>query len=235
MISVVITIPFCRMRPERKAALTRQPIERLAVWAQQLSDWSWQWRRLIGSVAGLGLVGLVGWGALSLMWHHQTSNGLDALRAGLEQIAVPERDPEALAGAIQSFETAAELLAGQPRQLAFWHLGHAYQQQQEGDRAVAAYHAVVADARHGDHYLVQLAWLKLGALAEDAGDTELAISQYTRAAESDGPIQAQAFLALAKVFETAGDHQQAQTYYRKFVDTADNSSLKELVEYKLDE
>lgn len=223
------------MRPERKAALTRQPIERLVVWAQQLSHWSWQRPRLIGSVVGLGLVGLVGWGVLSLVWRHQASSGLDALRAGLEQISAPERDPEALAGAIQSFETAAELLAGRPRQLAFWHLGHAYQQQDAMDSVIEAYQAVVADARHGDHYLVQLAWLKLGALAEDAGDIELATSHYTRAAEIDGPSQAQAFLALAKVFETAGDRQQAQTHYRKFVDTADNSSLKELVEYKLDE
>ena len=223
------------MRPERKVALTRQPIERLTIWAQQFSHWSWQRRRLIGSVAGLGLIGLVGWGALSLFWRHQTSSGLEALRSGLEQTAEPDVDPDASSGAIQAFETAAELLAGRPRQLAFWHLGHAYQHQDEVDRAVAAYQAVVADAKHGDHYLAQLAWLKLGALAEDTGDTELATSHYTRAAEVDGPSQAQAFLALAKVFETAGDHQQAQTYYRKFMDTADNSSLKELVEYKLDE
>ena len=223
------------MRPERKAALNRQPIERLAVWVQQVSSWSQQWRRLIGSVVGLGLVGLVGWGSLSLVWRHQTSSGLDALRAGLEQIAAPDLAPETLAGAIQSFETATALLAGRPRQLAFWHLGHAYQQQQEGGRAVAAYQAVVADAEHGDHYLLQLAWLKLGALAEDAGDIELATSHYTRAAEIDGPSQAQVFLSLAKIFETAEDHQQAQAYYRKFVDMADNSSFKELVEYKLDE
>lgn len=222
------------MRPERKAALTRQPIERVSAWARQVSSWSRQRRELLGSLAGVGLVGLVAWGGVSIFWRYQTANGLGALRAGLEQMAGEDQAPDALDGAIRHFETAADRLGGQARQLAFWHLGQAYQQQQEFGKAVHAYQAVVADAQPGDHYLVQLAWLKLGEVAEQDGDIELATSHYTQAAQIDGPTQAQAFLALAKISEKANDHQQAQSYYQKFVGTADNSPLKELIEHKLD-
>lgn len=222
------------MRPERKAALTRYPFEHLSEWARQISSWSQPRQGLLTTVAGVGLVVLVVWGGVSLFWHYQTASGLEALRTGLAASAEEALIPDALDGSIRHFETAAARLGGQPRQLALWHLGHAYQQQREFGKAARAYQAVAADAKHGDHYLVQLALLKLGEVAEQAGEIALAKSRYMQAAEIDGPTQSQAFLSSARIFEKTNDRTQAQSYYQKFAEMADNSLLKELVERKLD-
>ena len=222
------------MRPARKAVLTRHPFERVFEWAGRMVSWSRPRSGLLTAGVGVGVVVLLAWGGVSLVWYYQTASGLEALRSGLAARVEEDSVPDILDRAIRHFETAADHLGGQARQLALWHLGHTYQQQWQLGKASQAYQALVADAKHGDHYLVQLALLKLGEVAEQAGDIALAKSRYMQAAEIDGPTQAQAFLASARIFEKANDREQAQSFYQKFMETANNSPLKELVDNKLE-
>ena len=215
------------MRPERKAALRRQPLERWVRWAGPVARWSRHRRRLCLSLAGLGVLIGGAWVGGRLVWSAQTAHGLAALRVGMAA-----REPAA--GAVGHLEAAAEHLAGRPRQLALWYLGRAAQQHAP-QKALQAYRAMVADAppAAAAHYLVPFALLKLGQAAERAGDLARARRHYSQAADRPGPAQAAALWAAAQLCEHTHDPEQARLYYRRLLEVSLSPSVKALVEYKL--
>ncbi len=82
------------MRPARKAALTRHPFERVFEWAGRMVSWGQPRSGLLTTGVGVGVVVLVAWGGVSLVWYYQTASGLEALRSGLaarvEEDSVPD-------------------------------------------------------------------------------------------------------------------------------------------------
>ena len=218
------------MNPERKAKLTQHPIERVSAWVAQIGSWIEGHLRFVGLSASLILAVAVVGGGLSVYWSYERESGLAAIRRGLVEMSKDQ-----IESAIPYFESAADKLDGHARQLALLKLGEAYEKQDESGKALQAYEGVLKTGRTEDvHYLVQFALLRLGKVAEEDGDTELARSRYTEAAEIEGPSQSEALLAMAKILEEEDDGEGAKSYYRKYLDSEVNSPLKEVVEQKVD-
>lgn len=218
------------MNPERKAKLTQRPIERVAAWAAQSRSWIEGHLRFVSLSASLVLAAIVVVVGLNMYWSYERESGLTAIRNGLVEMSNDQ-----IESAIPYLETAADKLDGPARQLALLKLGDAYEKQNEPGKALQAYEGVLKNGSVEDtHYLVQLALLRLGKMAEEDGDTELARSRYTEAAESEGPGQSEALLAAAKILEQEDDGEGAKSYYRKYLDSEGNVPLKEVVEQKVD-
>ena len=218
------------MHQQRKASLSQQPIEYVASWFSKIGSWLEKHLRLVGWGAAciLGVI-IVGTG-LSLYWSSERARGLEAIRSGLVEMTNDQTE-----SAITHFALAAEQLEGRARQLALLKLGEAYEKTDQPDKALQAYEAVLGgESDEEGHYLVQLALLKLGKTAEESGETEVARTRYTKAAEIEGPGQSEAFLATAKILEQVDDAEGAKSYYQKFLDSGVNSPLKEVVEQKID-
>ena len=218
------------MDQQRKASLSQQPIERLTDWMNEIGNWTEQHLKLVGwGAACLAAVIILGAG-LSLYWSSERASGLEGIRRGLVEMTNDQAE-----SAITHFTSAADLLEGRARQLALLKLGEAYEKADQPDKAQQTYEAVIgSDNSEDSHYLVQLALLKLGKTAEKDGDTEVARTRYTKAADIEGPGQSEAFLAAAKILEKENDAEGAKSYYQKFLDSDVRSPLKELIQEKVD-
>jgi hypothetical protein len=239
------------MDQNRKARLSQQPIERIANWLHGIGSWAEEHLRFIGWSASFILAILVIGIGLSMYRSFERESGLEAMRSGLAEMSNDQ-----IASAIPYLESAADGLDGNARQLALLKLGEAYKKQDQPSKARQAYEAILnieseqdfldfiehslvqlrlkTERKEDRHYLVQFALVELGKTAEGDGDTDLARSRYTEAAEFKGPGQSEALLAAAKILEQANDTEGAQSYYQKFIESGVNSPLKELVEQKVD-
>lgn len=220
------------MDQKRKATLSQQPIQRVADRLSGVGSWVEGHLTLVGWGLSCLLAVVVAGASLSLYRNSENARGLEAIRVGL--VAMTNEQTE---NAIAHFASAADDLGGRARQLALFKLGEAYERSKELDKALRAYEAVLgSETEENNHYLAQLALLKLGSTAEKGGDTEVARTRYAKAAEIEGPGQSEALLATAKILEHVDDVAGAQSYYQRFLDsnTGANSPLKEVIERKVE-
>ena len=155
---------------------------------------------------------------------------MEELRTGL--LALHSGHP---ADAVPHLELAQrQLPVGEARMLALFALGKAHQGGQEQSAAAKqVYEQVLALPTGEGSYFSQLALLELGHDAERRGDLAEARRSYERAAALEGPLQAEALLAVARVLDTAAEHTTAVSYYDKFLEAYPNSPLAEVVRQKV--
>ena len=216
------------MRSERKAELSRSPAESFAQFLRWGKDWIRDHQRLSGGIGGGGVLFLIVWGGLTVFWGYQRTSGLVALDDGLQ--AISKSAPEK---AIRQLQSATHRLSGQARRLALVQLGSVYEKQQEIEKAVTAYE----QARGGggeEHYLSQIALIKLAKIAQSKGDKETAKEHLIKAAKLDGPGKEEALLGVAQLLEEANDVEGARSYYQQFLDVAPGSPLQEVIEEKIE-
>ena len=109
---------------------------------------------------------------------------------------------------------------------------------QSGDASKAASELEIAEQQltaDGDGYLVQLVHLKLGQVAEQQGDFARARQHYEKSSALDGPVKADALLAMAHVLAVMKDESASVSYYKKFLEHYQDSPLAEVVRQKVGE
>lgn len=162
-------------------------------------------------------------------WGYQQRTGLAELRAGIQV-----SQSGSVEGAVKNLEGAAHRLRDAlARKLAFLFLGKVHAQRQQEEAARHAYEQVIANPDAEGGYLSQLAFFELGHAAEQRGDLAQARQQYEHAAAREGPLQAEALLAAARVLETAADRKAAAVYYERFLAQYGSAPLAEMVRQKL--
>jgi tetratricopeptide (TPR) repeat protein len=151
------------------------------------------------------------------------------LRAGIQA-----SQSGSVEGAVKNLEGAAHRLRDAlSRKLAFLFLGKVHAQRQQEEAARQAYEQVIANPDDEGGYLSQLAFFELGHAAEQRGDLAQARQQYEHAAAREGPLQAEALLAAARVLEAAADRKAAAVYYERFLVQYASAPLAEMVRQKL--
>ena len=107
---------------------------------------------------------------------------------------------------------------------------------QSGDAGKAASELEIAEQQltaDGDGYLVQLVHFKLGQVAEQQGDFARARQHYEKSSALDGPVKADALLAMAYVLAVMKDESASVLYYKKFLEQYQDSPLAEVVRQKV--
>ncbi len=107
---------------------------------------------------------------------------------------------------------------------------------QSGDAGRAAAELEIAEQQltaDGDDYLIQLAHFKLGQVAEQQGDFTRARQYYEKSSALDGPVKADALLAMAHVLAVMKEESASVLYYKKFLEQYQDSPLAEVVRQKV--
>ena len=107
---------------------------------------------------------------------------------------------------------------------------------QSGDASKAASELEIAEQQltaDGDGYLVQLVHFKLGQVAEQQGDFARARQHYEKSSALDGPVKADALLAMAHVLAVMKDESASVLYYKKFLEQYQDFPLAEVVRQKV--
>ena len=107
---------------------------------------------------------------------------------------------------------------------------------QSGDRGGAASQLALAEQQlpaESQGYLLQLARLNLGYVAEQQGDLTRARQYYEASAAMDGPAKAEALLSAARVLGLLKDDGAAVSYYKKFLEQYQDSPMAEVVQQKV--
>ncbi len=107
---------------------------------------------------------------------------------------------------------------------------------QSGDAGKAAAELGIAEQEltaNGDDYLIQLVHFKLGQVAEQQGDFARARQYYEKSSALDGPLKADALLAMAHILTVMKDESASIAYYKKFLEQYQDSPLAEMVRQKV--
>jgi len=107
---------------------------------------------------------------------------------------------------------------------------------QSGDAGKAVAELEIAEQEltaNGDDYLIQLVHFKLGQVAEQQGDLARARQYYEKSSALDGPLKADALLAMAHVLTVMKDESASISYYKKFLEQYQDSPLAEMVRQKV--
>ena len=201
------------------------PSARLIEWFRQRSDVIKHYKQLfvLGSVvAVVFVISGISWAAWT---HYRHSQGLAHFRAGLLAIESAEY-PLALVELTQ----AEEGLGGESRGLAALHLGEAFEKSDQASEAKAAYERVATSPDAGS-YLKQIALLRLGQGAEEAGELAAAAQWYGEASRLDGPSKGEALLALGEALERQASGTVPQAYF-DLLDQFPDSPLADVVRAK---
>src|SRR5262249_19273617 len=98
--------------------------------------------------------------------------------------------------------------------------------------AAAAYSEYLAHAP-GTEYLRQEALQGLGQAREVTGDTKGAQDAYEQAAAIDGPFRTDARIAVARLYEAAGQNDTARDVYLAILKEWPTGSVRALLEAKI--
>lgn len=107
---------------------------------------------------------------------------------------------------------------------------------QSGDAGKAAAELAIAEQEltaNGDGYLIQLVHFKLGQVAEQQGDLARSRQYYEQSSALDGPLKADALLAMAHVLAVMKEESASISYYKKFLEQYQDSPLAEMVREKV--
>ena len=107
---------------------------------------------------------------------------------------------------------------------------------QSGDRGGAASQLTLAEQHlqtESEGYLLQLARLNLGYVAEQQGDLTRARQYYEASAAMDGPAKSEALLSAARVLGLLKDDGAAESYYKKFLEQYQDSPVAEVVRQRV--
>ncbi len=182
------------------------PSARLIAWLRQRSDLIRHYKRQIalgGVVAAVCAVSGISWA----VWAQYRSNqGLAHFRAGL--LAIESEEYEV---ALAELARAERVLDGERRGVVALHLGEVFERRRQPAAARAAYERVVAFRDVGP-YVQQLAFLRLGRGAEEAGELAAAAQWYGDASRLDGPGKSEALLAWGGALERQGEGTVPQAY-----------------------
>jgi Tfp pilus assembly protein PilF len=111
---------------------------------------------------------------------------------------------------------------------------HSAQQEDTASAVSQLEFAERAFAEGGEDYLAQLARISLGQIAEHKGDWVAARQHYEKGAEIDGPAQAEALLAAARISALMKDDGASSLYYKKFLEQYPDSLMGELIRQKME-
>ena len=203
------------------------PSARLIEWFRQRSDIITHYKRQIalGSVViGVCAISGISWAAWT---QYRQSQGLDHFRAGLLAI-----EAEAYEVAIAELTHAEAVLNGESRGVAALHLGEVFEKSNQPAAAKAAYERV-ATSRDTGSYLKQIALLRLGQGAEEAGEFAAAAQWYGEASRLDGPGKSEALLAMGEALERQGEAAVPQAYF-DLLEQFPDSPLADIVRTKTD-
>ena len=158
---------------------------------------------------------------------YRYSAGLQQLSAGMAAL-----DKENLQQAIDLLKEAEPALSGSAAQgVALLYLGEAYEKDDQPARAKAMYERS-AQVRNNRGYITQVALLRLGQGAEQAGNFDTATEWYRRASLIDRPGKVEALLALGEVAERNQDAETSATSYADLLEQYPESPLAELIKAK---
>jgi tetratricopeptide (TPR) repeat protein len=107
---------------------------------------------------------------------------------------------------------------------------------QSGDSGGAASQLALAEQHlpiESDEYLIQLARLNLGYVAEQQGDLARARQYYEASAAMDGPTKSEALLSTAHILVLLKDEGAAVSYYKKFLEQYQDSPMAEIVRQRV--
>lgn len=178
-----------------------------------------------------GGVAIVLLGASWLSWvawtQYRYSAGLQQLSAGMAAL-----ETENLQEAIDLLTEAEPALSGSAAQgVALLYLGEAYEKDDQPTEAKAVYERS-AQVRNSHGYIKQVALLRLGLGAEQAGNFDSAMQWYGQAARIDRPGKGEALLALGEVAERNQDAETSATSYEALLEQYPESPLAELIKAK---
>jgi tetratricopeptide (TPR) repeat protein len=158
---------------------------------------------------------------------YRYSAGLQQLSAGMAAL-----DKENLQQAIDLLKEAEQALSGSAAQgVALLYLGEAYEKDDQPAQAKAMYERS-AQVRNNRGYITQVALLRLGQVAEQAGNLDTATEWYRRASLIDRPGKVEALLALGEVAERNQDAETSATSYEDLLEQYPESPLAELIKAK---
>jgi predicted negative regulator of RcsB-dependent stress response len=137
------------------------------------------------------------------------------------------------AEAADAFRTLGRDYGGTPYgRLASLYEGHALARKPDPSGAAAAYSAYLASSPETE-YLRQEALQGLGQAREAGGDAKGAQEAYEQAAAIDGPFQTDARVAVARLYEAAGQSDKAREVYLAILKDSPTGSVRALLEAKI--
>jgi len=217
--------PAARIKLNRKAL--REPDEfqtltgQVATWAQANTT------LLVGVAAAVLAIAAVGGG---VSWYR--ARRADAAAARF-QAAYGQFQGSQYAEAADAFATLGSEYAGTPYgRLAALYQGHALARKPDPAGAAAAYSEYLAHSP-GTEYLRQEALQGLGQAREVTGDTKGAQDAYEQAAAIDGPFRTDARIAVARLYEAAGQNDKARDVYLAILKESPTGSVRALLEAKI--
>ena len=158
---------------------------------------------------------------------YRYSAGLQQLSAGMAAL-----ETENFQQAIDLLTEAEPALSGSAAQgVALLYLGEAYEKEDQPAEAKAVYERS-AQVRNSHGYIKQVALLRLGLGAEQAGNFDSAMRWYGQAARIDRPGKGEALLALGEVAERNQDAETSATSYEDLLEEYPESPLAALVKAK---
>ena len=179
-------------------------------------------------VGGVALVLLAASWLSWVAWtQYRYSAGLQRLSAGMAAL-----ETENLQQAINLLTEAEPSLSGSAAQgVALLYLGEAYEKDDQPAEAKAMYERS-AHVRDSHGYITQVALLRLGHGAEQAGNFDSAMEWYRAAAQIDRPGKGEALLALGEVAELNQDTETSAASYEDLLEQYPESPLAELIKAK---
>ena len=179
-------------------------------------------------VGGVAIVLFASFWISWVAWtQYRYSGGLQQLSEGMAAL-----DKENVQQAIDLLKEADPALSGSAAQgVALLYLGEAYEKDDQPARAKAIYERST-QVRNNHGYIRQVALLRLGQGAEQAGNFDTATEWYRQASLIDRPGKGEALLALGEVAERNQDTETSATSYEDLLEQYPESPLAELIKAK---
>ncbi len=179
-------------------------------------------------VGGVALVLLAASWISWVAWaQYRYSAGLQQLSAGMAAL-----ETQNIQQAIDLLKEAGPSLSGSVAQgVALLYLGAAYEKDDQLAEAQAVYERS-AHVRNNHGYITQVALLRLGQVAEQAGNFDSAMQWYSEAALIDRPGKGEALLALGEIAERNQDAATSAASYEDLLEHYPESPLAELIKAK---
>ncbi|MGE0823655.1 MAG: tetratricopeptide repeat protein [Candidatus Binatia bacterium] len=184
----------------------------------------WVQERFALLVFGLGIALLVL--CVLLYWRYQHSNAVEALRQGI--VALQNREFNKAIDYLQRANRGP--VSGPEKLLTYIHLGDAYMGVGKDEEALRIYSqgSEVAVSEGSDAYLRQILFLKVAGRGEKEGNMDMAISNYEKSAQMEGPLKVEAFASSAYALGSARNTESSQSYYEKAAKISETHPLTEL-------
>lgn len=217
--------PAERIKLNRKAL--REPDEfqtltgQVAAWAQENTA------LLVGIAAAVLAVSAVAGG---VSWYRTRRADAAAVRF---QVGDDQLRAGKYAEAGDTFATLGRDYPGTPYgRLAALYEGHALARKPDPSGAATAYSEYLAGTPETE-YLRQEALQDLGQAREAAGDAKGAQEAYEQAAAIDGPFRTDARIAVARLYEAAGQTDKARDVYLAMLKESPTGPVRTLLEAKI--